>query len=310
MDTKRLGEIIGASVATGALVTPEQVHSVLTDEELLQAVQERGLNLGVTAVESAQTPEPLTPEALLGTLDTALITYTGFVDTVNTARADVKGRKKLALLEAVDADTIRANVEALLSNEAVVSELQAEIDYFTANPEADSPAPDFDIVVIPEGLTAADEQALASDVQATITTKHEPYIRTVAYSDTHTPEVTGKGYRLAFAPRHYNVPKGTTENQKNWMNSNNHRAEATQLQTATDGEVLAAITGLLTEGEISTGTDSDDSRFHQSCWRRFDQATVGDDVSLVCVNGHGWLYLGWSFVRNDFPTRALVVPKA
>lgn len=309
MDIEKLGEIIGISATTGAPITPEQVQSVLTDGELLQAVQKRGLILsGTTVVESVQTPEPLTPKILLGTLDAALTTYAGFVDTVNTARVGTKSRKKSARLELINTDIIRADVEVLLANEAVISELQAEIDYFTTNPETGSPAPNFDIVVIPEGLTTSDIQILASNVQSRITDRYEPYIRSEACINQHTPEVTSKGYHLAFAPRHCNIPKGTADNQKNWMHDNNRRTEVTQLQTATAAAALAAITSLVMQGKISTNTNYDESRFfHASYWRHFDQAPLGGRVPYVFVSDVGGLFLGASDARDDLPTRALVV---
>lgn len=49
MDVEKLGEIIGVSVATGVALTPEQVESVLTNEEFLQAAERRGYALGSVA---------------------------------------------------------------------------------------------------------------------------------------------------------------------------------------------------------------------------------------------------------------------
>lgn len=63
MDVEKFGEIIGASVASGFSVTPEQVAGVLSDEELFQEIRNRGLGVGSLAVDSAtDTPEVLTPE--------------------------------------------------------------------------------------------------------------------------------------------------------------------------------------------------------------------------------------------------------
>ena len=188
-----------------------------------------------------------------------------------------------------------------------MAELQAEVDYFTANPEADSPTPGFDLVIIPESLTVHDEQAIAKDLQGKIPSDYEqPYIRPEAYNDDRTPEVTGKGYRLAFAPRHYNVPKGTAKNQANWMNGNNRRTTATELQTATDAEAMAFINDLVDTKQL----DNPNTRFDQTFFRRFDQAPHDDVVSDVCVDGNGWLFLGESDVHRDYSSRALVVPKA
>ena len=313
MDIERFGEIVGASVATGAQVTPEQVTSTLTNDELLQAMHARGLDVGSVAVnsgsetiKSSEAPT-LTPESLLRSLDTALVTYSSFVDTLNTARAEVKGSKKPTQLEVVDADIIHRDVEALLANENLMAELQAEIDYFTANPEEGSPEAGFELVIVPEGLSATDEQAIAHNLQNKISSNYStPYIRPADSNDKRTPEVTSKGYRLAFAPRHYNVPKGTNTNQTSWMNGNNQHTTATELQTATDAEAMSYINGLVDNKQL----DNSGTHFDQTYFRRFDQAPRDDGVSDVCVLGLGGLGLSRSYVGAGFPTRALVVPKA
>ena len=313
MDIKRFGEIVDASVATGAQVTPEQVASTLTNDELLQAMHERGLVVGSVAVDSTsetiKSPEAptLTPESLLRSLDTALVTYGSFVNTVNTARAEVKRHKKPAQLEVVDADIIHRDVEALLANKHLMAELQAEIDYFTANPEEGSPEAGFELVIVPEGLSASDEQAIAHNLQGKIPSSYsKPYIRPNHYNDKRASEVTSKGYRLAFAPRHYNVPKGTTAYQTSWMRVNNQRTTATKLQTATDGEAMSYINGLVDNRQL----DNPGIRFDQTYFRRFDQAPRVVYVSLVRVYGYGRLDLGGSRTAYDYPARALVVPKA
>lgn len=65
MDLERFGEIVRTSVVGNIPVTAEQVEATLTDEEILQAVERRGL-----AVGSLATPEALSdlPD---GTTDTA-----------------------------------------------------------------------------------------------------------------------------------------------------------------------------------------------------------------------------------------------
>ena len=325
MDTEKLGEIVGTSVATGTPVTPERLGSVFTVTELLSELEKRGFTAqpaGAIAVSEAV--EPLAPaaattetsdlpeqlplsESLLEGFDTAYQTYGFLLDTANSARTEAKGRKKPAAIEAVDVADIRTEVEALLADEAIMAELQAEIDYFTANPEANSPAPGFDLVIIPEGLAAADEQAIAFGLQGKIPSNYkEPYIRPTAYNDKRTPEVTGKGYLIAFAPRHYNVPKGTAKSQENWVEGNNQRTSATQLQTATDAEAMAYINSLVDTKQL----DSPDTCFHQTYFRRFDQAPHDDFVSFVFVYGVGELCLDWSVVHLDVSARALVVPKA
>jgi hypothetical protein len=289
---------------------PEADRSALDTEYALRFEVTLPKAAGSLALDGAQAetaPEAPTvsAESLLEGFDTAYQTYGFLVDASNSARAEAKGRKKPAPLEVVDADTVRADVEALLANVDVLAELQTEIDYFTANPEADSPAPGFDLVIVPEGLTETDEQAIAEGVQSKITTQYTPYIRPAAYNDSRVPEATGKGYRIAFAPRHYNVPKGTTTSQTNWMNGNNQRTTATELQTATDAEVLAYINGLADTNQL----DDPNTRFDQTYFRRSDQAPHGDFVSRVYVDDNGRLFLVWSYVHDVNSSRALVVPK-
>ncbi len=308
-----------ASVPIAELANDEVTAAL---EELSSVAEARGLwvpaTAGSLALEGARsdttttTPE-ITPEApvisregLLSTLDTALTTFSSQVDVVNGERSKVKGRKKPEQLKAVDQDVIRAEVEALVSDPATIAELQAQADYFTANPETDSPAAGFDIEIVPEGLTDTDEEAIARDVQSKITSQYSPYIRGSRYNDKRTPEVTGKGFRIAFAPRHYNVPTGTTPFQTKWMKAANETTTATKLQTATDAEALAQINNLQATGAL----DDPDTRFHTSYFRRFDQAPVDGVVSSVFVVGDGGLLLGGSVVRGACSARALVVPKA
>lgn len=64
------------------------------------------------------------------------------INTANGARIRAEDQDMPVLLEAIDTDTVRADVKTLLAGVDVLSELQQEIDYFTANPEVGSPAPD------------------------------------------------------------------------------------------------------------------------------------------------------------------------
>jgi hypothetical protein len=322
MDREKLGEVISAGLASAEVVEAEHLLPVFSDQELLAEVEKRQLATGSLALESTlqtglessvDSPEAPTPEhaplaeSLRASFDTAYQSYGLLVNVANGVRAEAKGRKKPAQLEAVDAKTIRADVEALLANPDFMSELQTEIDHFTKHPEVGSPEAGFNLIIVPEGLTTADEQAAARNIQTKIPSRYkEPYIRPAGYNDPRTPEVTGKGYRLAVAPRHYNVPKGTASIQTNWMNTANQRTTATELQTATDAEALAAINNLVNDNEL----DNPATRFDQTYFRRFDQAPVGDRVSDVGFYGDGWLDLDRSHVHDDNPARALVVPKA
>lgn len=62
MDVEKFGELVGASVTTGVVVTPEQVTEVLTDKELLQAVRTRGLVSGATGAVATKSALDGSPE--------------------------------------------------------------------------------------------------------------------------------------------------------------------------------------------------------------------------------------------------------
>lgn len=293
-----------------------------TATEILAAAEARGLELtalaGTTALtESAEvvtTPEVATDptdlrESLLSSFDAAYDAYASVLDTVNTARAEVKGRKgkKPEQLPTIDRDTIRSDVEAILANEAVVAELAADIDHFTRNPEAGSPEPGYDVLVVADGLTETDDHAIVNALEARIGSGYTPYIRPEAYNDKRERVVTGKGYRIVFAPRHYNVPSGTAGQQTEWMKDANRKSSATELQTATDAEAATRATQLVASGEVAKGMSTN---YDRTYYRRSDQTPLDDDVSRFYVNDYGWSYLGKSYVHRGNPTRALVVAKA
>ncbi len=264
------------------------------------------------APEMTATPEVVTDpsdlrESLLSGFEAAYNTYAGVVGTVNTARARAKGRKKPEQLAVFDQDTVRTTLEAILENEAVVAELAADIDHFTRNPESGSPEAGYDVLVVADGLTETDDHAIVNALEARIGSGYTPYIRPESYNDKRERVATGKGFRIVFAPRHYNVPSGTASQQTQWMRDANQKTTATELQTATDAEALTQATALVASGEVATGKSTN---FDATYYRRFDQAPHDDRVSYVYVRGYGESNLDVSCVRIGFPTRALVVPKA
>lgn len=295
------------------------IFATISDTELLAEVTRRGLeaavsqSAGAVALDAAQsetTPENpvVSVESLMATLDTALHTYNSFVDVVNTERASMPGHKKTKLLTAIDEAIIRADVESLVTNPDILAELQADADYFAKYPCADSPAVGFDVVIVPEELTTSDVAAMAVNVQSKVASGYSPYLRGPLFDDKRIPEVTGKGYRAVFAPRHYNVPNLSTSYQVTWMNRKNEDTKATELQTATDAEAVAQINNLALVGAL----DDPSSRYEATHFRRFDQGPVDGrvcHVSRVCVNEQGMLLLELSYFGYDLPTRALVVPK-
>ena len=321
MDLERFGEIVSASVVNNVPVTAEQVEATLSDEEILQAVERRGLFVGPLATTEAlnsevvPVPEAVTDpsdlrESLLAGFDAAYATYSSVLDSVNTARANVKvkrGGKKPEQLAVIDQDTVRNELETILASEAVVAELAADIDHFTRNPESGSPEAGYDVLVVADGLTETDDHAIVNALEARIGSGYTPYIRPEAYNDHRDRVITGKGYRVVFAPKHYNVPSGTASQQTQWMRDANRKATASELQTATDAEALTQATALVVSGEVAKGKDTN---FDATYCRRFDQTPRDGYVSRVCVRDYGLAYLDGSSVHYGNPARALVVPKA
>jgi hypothetical protein len=156
MDNKRFGEIVGATVANGILPTAEAVSSVLTDQELLEAVQARNLiltpALGSIASEGAKTdvakkdaemlPTPVTPESLAEQLTTA---YKGYETVANLLN---DGRKKKEHVEIVDQEKVAKELEAWATEDRLA--------YVAKAMEAD-PELRFTLIATPNVVAKADE---------------------------------------------------------------------------------------------------------------------------------------------------------
>lgn len=302
-----------------ALEAIEAIRTTVPQDELAVFDAELARRYGVAAevtgyLSVSDTVEAASlHESILNGFDTAYNSYSSLLGVANKRRASVLGSKKPEQLKAVEADTIRTDVEAVLTPH-ILDELQDNVDYFSVNPETHSPEASFRLVIVPEGLVEADEQAIAVDLQMQLKNQlgvnyYTPYIRPAAYNDKRTPAVTGKGYRFAFAPVHYNVPSGTASTQAEWLNDMN-QVGATELQTATDAEAMQFISQLLTDKQLPKGTGLDPARYHATYFRRLDQAPHDDYGSFVRVDDRGRLILGGAYVHYDYPARALVVPKA
>lgn len=247
------------------------------------------------------TPELALHESLLESFDTAYQTYYSFVETTNIHRGKVGG----SILPAIDPGTIHTDTQALLSTPGLLQELQVQAYYFDANPEPGSPTVGFDLVIVPEGLSRGDQCAIASSLQAKIASLQEAFIRSSNFDDPRTLPVTGKGYSVAIAPRHYNMPRGTAAEQTSWMCIYNEDTAAVQLRTASDAEALAQINNLADIGELT----NPDPRYRASYFRRFDQVPHSEYVSSVYAGNDGMFCLDLSFVDLAVSTRALVVGK-
>lgn len=307
MDYDKLGELFGGAITKGVhSVTPNQLQDVLSDEELLEAVESRGLAVGTTAIgESVEAPSHrLTAEVLLSTLDSAIETYCDFTQVINTDRTH-RSRKPV---EVIDTETIRADVEALLADENVLTDLRADFDFFTNNPVEGSPDVGFDIVIMPEGLEFDDAIALAFHLQAKL--NGERPVVGKRFQDEEPTATNGKGYRIAFAPRHFNVPGATTAGyQKEWLKLNNTVLTATELQTATYNEALFAIDIVFKQGDSPLADDYDNGRVEKSYWRCFDATPYLDDIPYTVVSTLGIVNISGSDFHRAPNTRVLFIPK-
>lgn len=267
-------------------------------------------------------------EQLLSTRDTAYTIYTGMLETANTQRGE---EDKLPI---IGRDTINRDIEAALEKPTLLAELQASIDHFTEHPEANSPKPGFRILIVPEGMTDNDNEAVAHDLQTQLDKTQCTGHRTAHISPNRNSPInsgpTSRGYALVFAPTHYNVPKApedidkipVNENgvrlynqwQTGWMGIHNRQNLATKLRTPTDSEATAFIASLLADGQLPTGSHADEARFHRTYSSRFDRTPVNDCVESVFVHDDGALRFALLFAASsieiDCPARALAVSKA
>lgn len=317
-----------------AQLSDEQLASLA--HEVVSEVQERNWDLpafvggAVTSRDlepqiSDNTPEQLPKgsikEGLLEGFEQAYDTYSSVVSTINQARTKSRGFsfKRPTLLEVVDATTVLAEVEALLGDDTLIAELEAS----AARPEApepgevsDSQAPGFDLIIVPEDVTVADEHAVASSLQALVNPDSpEPlFLRPEACYDQRIQESTGKGYRLAFVPRHYNIARGNSKSyQTDQLESINTASKATELKTATDIEALTYISSLLQADKIDNPHRSSSAHtyYPQTYFTRFDQIPYVHDVSSIGISALGnrdkRIILGTTWFSSA--ARALVVPK-
>jgi hypothetical protein len=161
MDHKRLGEIVGALVANGVPPTPEAVASVLTDQELLDAVQARNLVLspvlGSIASEGAVVdvgtndaetlPTTVTPESLLERVNTAHEGYVDFVTQLN-ARREALGTK--------GRESLRVGTAEKLAEELEVWATPERIEYINKVLEAD-PTLTYTVTATPNDCVSGQE---------------------------------------------------------------------------------------------------------------------------------------------------------
>lgn len=312
MDNKRFGEIIGASVANGVLPTPEAISSVLTDQELLEAVQARNLVISPAlgsiasegaitdvATEDVETPEtlptPVSPESLAEQLTTA---YKGY-ETVATLLND--SRKKKEHVEITDRETVAKELEAWATED--------KLAYIAKAMEAD-PELRFTLVATPNVVAKADEIIeMAKEFG-----NNQPYATSV-WSDIYgkyTPEQlsgtdpsNGNAVKFRLIPNKLDpAMQGTVPNQ---------RTRLAQLQVSTP---FVGVPGVLEDITFwNTLRASGDSLstgdvFERTYVRHFDlpEKRVGDfrGVPSSYVGGDGGPYLRDSSVGSDGLARVSV----
>lgn len=261
---------------------------------------------------STITPEPaavsdteLLHGHLLGGFAAAYDSYTRAVADANARRNDAEQ------LPLTDAETIQAELVAILTP-TVLAELQANVNYFTSHPETDSPQADYNIYIVPGGVTDEDNQATAHRLQQLLNPKDPDgdkdkfrtraryiYVKHTSQDTLIIP--THHDYQIFFAPSHYNVPSGFFARQVDWLVAYNQTLKAIALQTASDEAALAVIDGLVAAGQLT----NPGSRYSLA---RFDRrALFCYDVPSVTAWNDG-IALGLD-LGGSCPRRAIVVPK-
>jgi hypothetical protein len=216
-----------------------------------------------------------TREAILGTFDTSYATYSTVVRQMNEQRVSKFGLSA-DTLPIVGEDIIKKRIEALLSNPVLLSEIQADINYFIENPEQNSPEAGYDIVIVPEGYTSPDRNNTARLVQFMFSARLYGTGK-LRYIPDYPKEIganvgmsmlpsTGRGYRLALAPRHYNLQAGTGAAQLSEIQSRNLVNTSLIFRIPDHVEALTQYGNLIASGQL----DDQDTRKDSTYFGRID----------------------------------------
>jgi len=319
MDVEKFGEIVGASITTGTPANPDVLlDTVFTEDELMRAVERKGLMIGSLATaESSASPEtqplPLTPEeaafkeSLLERLKKTYRTYAFAMNVMNGARG------KKAKLPVADFLVVKTAAEGFLTDD-LVRGAKAEVDKFTAHPIENSPEAGFDLLPLPNtNLTGDDETALADHIQGLFASayKGDAHVYPPFHdNDTaHQADGTKAAVTFVLAPTHLNLDHGDVAKQKADLEAHNADPDTTTYQTGNDLAAMLHIKHLADNKLIDTTTKGYvEDRFWQTYYRDVQKKPVGGFVPDVFFSDRARLYRGYSLVSYDEASRALVVP--
>lgn len=263
-------------------------------------------------------PEALTPEeqaykeAILEGFAVSHESYASVMDVMNGTKARKAAKNKLPV--ATEAEARRA-LEAILTPAQIRAEM-AQIVEFTTNPEANSPEAGFDTVFVADkDLTTEDETVLANVIQSKLKTyKGEAYVYEPLHNDgtAHRGSDSGVSVRAIRTPRHLNVRAGNVATQKATVEAHNNNPDVSyKLEMADDLTAMSHIALLVDTGAINTTNPNyDEKRFWATYYKNVLATPVDGYVPNVYVNDDGQLGRDGSYVYDDRPSRALVVPKA
>ncbi len=278
---------------------------------------------GLASTEAiTPSPETLTPEEQAykeTALEQLKVSFSSYENVMGAMNSHRNPQDKLSVAGEEQAKTA---LEAILTPAMIRAEM-AQIAEFTANPEGNSPEAGFDTLFIAnESLTAEAERALANHLQDKLTAySGEAYTYEPMHNQATTHRGNGSDAKVVAVrvPKHLNVRKGVATSEKTAVQDqadtvnahNNDPNTSYKLQMATDMEALAHIALMIDTNAIDTTTPGyDEKRFWSTYYKNVLQTPVDVCLSDVFVNDDGQLYRYRSDVRNGYPSRALVVPKA
>lgn len=262
------------------------------------------------SAETSSTPEAkevnteTLRECLLKTFGRGYKTYSTILNVKNGVEGATQIEQK--------GETVAMEVVMAAMTGPRLEKMVADLKRHEADPEAG-----FDILILPDvDFTGADEKAVASRVQQTLSAlpnswNGEPFADPEYHNDNTAYKSKGNstGLRVAFAPRHANIPEGDVKTQNMWIETENGQG-VDCLRTANDLEEMAHILVLADAGEL----DDPNTRFDKTYSRKVEDYQENENgvpvdhcVSGVCVYGNGRFYRDRSHVDDVVPGRVLVV---
>lgn len=318
-------DVSGVALEVGSLAVLAERHRVAGNSfvhaynivpNFRTEVQDGAVNSDSTAPETID-PETLTPEeqaykeTALERLKESFGSYSGVMDAMNRTR---KSKEKLRVVTEAEA---KVALEVVLTPTQIRAEI-AQIAEFSTNPEANGPEAGFDTVFVPNAdLTAKDETAVATYLQNRLQAykgTDGAHLHELLHNQGTAHKATGVGLDVVVvrAPRHLNIRAGNVATQKTAVEAHNNNLDKDyKLVMADDTIAMAHIALLIDTGAIdTTNPNYDNKRFWSTYYKNVLATPFGGCVPSIAVDADGRFSRAWGHISNDFPSRALVVPKA